>query len=227
MRLHARQPDRRALFAIVSRLLQYPTEELLDCLGSARELAGKLPPDCGGPLLDLIEHVSRTPLLELQAAYVETFDLRQRNCLYLTFRRSGDTRGRGEALWRFADLYRRRGYLLTGRELPDFLPALLELAAESPDDDPEPFDLLVRHRPEIALLRASLERDRSPYAGAAAALELALPRPDSSVLDEAHRLAEAGPPEEQVGIAPDFCWLSQGLPENVDLEAAEATEVRR
>ncbi len=111
--------------------------------------------------------------------------------------------------------------------MPDFLPALLELASEAPDDDTEPFELLVRHRPEIAFLGDSLRQDGSPYAGVVAALELALPKPDSSVLDETRRLAETDPPEEQVGIAPDFCWLNQGLPDNVDQEAAEAMEVRR
>jgi nitrate reductase delta subunit len=193
----------------------------------AYQLARKLPPDWRQSLIGFLDHVSCTPLLELQAAYVETFDLRQRNCLYLTFRRSGDTRGRGEALWRFAELYRRHGYSLNGRELPDFLPALLELAAEAPDEDAEPFELLVRHRPEIALLAASLRSDGSPYAGLLAALELALPKPDSAVLEEARRLAQGGPPEEQVGIAPDFCWLSQGLPDKIDLEDEEAMEVRR
>ncbi len=95
MRLHARQPDRRPLFALVSSLLQYPTEALLDCIAPARDLARTLPAAWQRPLVEFLDHVYCTPLLELQAAYVETFDLRQRNCLYLTFRRSGDTRGRG------------------------------------------------------------------------------------------------------------------------------------
>jgi nitrate reductase molybdenum cofactor assembly chaperone NarJ/NarW len=219
--------DRKRLFAVLSTLLQYPDQALLDGFEPARELAGELPSDWRVPVLEFLGHVACTPLLELQAAYVETFDLRQRNCLYLTFRRSGDTRGRGEALWQFGDVYRRRGWSLEGGELPDFLPGLLELAALVPDDDREPFDLLVRHRPEISLLSQSLQGDHSPYADLVRVLELALPKPGPGILDEARRLAEAGPPEEKVGIIPDIRWLDQGLPCDLDPEPDEAVELRR
>ncbi|GLB64437.1 hypothetical protein NCCP2495_23160 [Dietzia sp. NCCP-2495] len=37
-----------------------------------------------------------TPLTELQAEHVETFDLRRRCCPYLTYYRFGDTRKRGD-----------------------------------------------------------------------------------------------------------------------------------
>lgn len=200
--------DRASVYAATSRLLQYPDQELLDCLGSIEQLVRRSAGSARVPLLAFIDYLRTTALLELQAAYVETFDLRSRNSMYLTYAGAGDTRSRGMALWRFADLYRRHGYAPTTGELPDFLPALLELAAEAGPGDDEPYDFLVRHRAEIALLRASLEADGSPYAGVVRALELTLPRLAGLERDQVRRLAEEGPPEEQVGVAPDFRWLT-------------------
>lgn len=217
MKLRASGADRVAVFAAASRLLQYPDEALLDCLPTIEQILQPLPAGARTPLLAFVRHLKSTPLLELQAAYVETFDLRQRNCMHLTFPQAGDTRRRGMALWRFGDLYRRRGYSLASGELPDFLPALLELAAQAGPEDAEPFELLVRYRPEIAVLRSSLQADQSPYAALLHALEFVLPKPGPAVLEAARRLAEEGPPEEQVGIAPDFRWQAPEAPETLEV----------
>lgn len=204
------EQDRDCVFAIASRLLQYPDAELLGCLEDVERIVAGLPRRIRQPLLDLVAMLRTTPLLELQASYVETFDLRRRNSLYLTYARAGDTRGRGNALVRFAQLYRKRGYSIEGGELADFLPALLELAALANPDDREPFEMLVEHRAEIGLLRASLESDQSPYADVLKAVEYALPRPNQKVVEATRRLIEDGPPEEQVGVVPDFVWQGRG-----------------
>jgi len=215
MRASMNSRDRLALFAVASKLLQYPDEELVECLEPMEQVAAGLPAASRRQLVAFLAYLHSRPLLELQTAYTDTFDLRQRNCLHLTFSKTGDTRGRGMALWRFGDMYRRHGLSLQARELPDFLPALLELCVEVEIEprqreiaNPEPFDLLVQYRPEIHLLRLSLESDHSPYAALVAAIEAALPAVDAEVAAEARRLALEGPPREQVGIAPDFRWLA-------------------
>ncbi len=206
----------RGTFAIAARLLQYPDERLIESLPDLDRLAERVGRKPRGLLAPFLDSIRQTPLLELQAGYVETFDLRRRNSLYLTYARAGDTRGRGSALIRFVRLYRDRGYSLVGGELADFLPALLELTATVDPSDPDPFELLVEHRPEIGLLAASLEAAGSPYAAVVRAVELALPRPDAEVIEAIRKLAEDGPPDEQVGVVPDFVWESEGcLPEGV------------
>jgi nitrate reductase molybdenum cofactor assembly chaperone NarJ/NarW len=202
MRARTSAAERVTIFAAVSRLLQYPDEILLENLDLIGKVADTLPAGARNPIRTLVSHLATTPLLDLQAAYVETFDLKRRNCLYLTYRQTGDTRRRGMALWRFQDLYRKRGYAMNDGELPDYLPALLELAAEAAPGDRGPFDLLLEHQPEVAVLHRSLLDDGSPYANVIAALVLVLPKPDAEILEAARRLAEDGPPEEQVGIAP-------------------------
>lgn len=194
--------DRTVLFATTSCLLRYPDEALKGQLGLIGEAIECLPDRARNPLSRLVAHLAGTPLIELQADYVRTFDLRHRNCLYLTYHQDGDTRGRGMALWRFADLYRRRGYTISDGELPDFLPAVLELASGAAPDDSEPLDMLVERAPSIALLSHSLGEDGSPYADAIRALQLALPQPDPAALEATRRLEELGPPVERVGLAP-------------------------
>lgn len=192
--------ERSVVFALVSRLLRYPDRELLDDLPLLGEAAGGLPASVRAPLGGLVAHLAATPLLALQADYVATFDLRRRNCLYLTYFLNGDTRRRGAALWRFRDLYRRYGLVTADGELADFLPVLLELVAETPAGDPEPLDTLLEHLAGISVLRRSLESSESPWAGAVLALERSLPRPSAAVLAAAERIATEGPPLEQVGI---------------------------
>lgn len=194
--------ERAVAFATISRLLLYPDEATAELLPVLREAAASLPRAVGDPLLRLVAHQAATPLLALQADYVATFDLRRRNCLYLTYHQNGDTRRRGRALWRFADLYRQRGYAMADGELVDFLPALLELVAGTGPGDSTPLEMLVEHQPGIAVLRRSLDDDRSPWADAVRALELVLPRPSAAVLEAAARLEAEGPPAEQVGLDP-------------------------
>ena len=75
-------------------------------------------------------HTSETtPLTELQADYVETFDTRRRCNLFLTYFAHGDTRKRGMALLRFKQTYLASGFELDDAELPDHLCVVLEYAA--------------------------------------------------------------------------------------------------
>lgn len=192
--------QRNLVLAIGSRVLQYPDLDLLDQLPLLRSTASQLPTPVRDPLAVVLDHLARSALLELQAEYVETFDLRRRNCLYLSYFLNGDTRRRGAALWRFQDLYQRHGLAPVEGELADYLPTLMELVAELAPDDREPLDMLLEHLAGIQVLRHSLEDDGSPWAGAIVALERALPKPSAEVLAAAERIATQGPPAEQVGL---------------------------
>ncbi len=194
--------DRSVTMAVVSQVLQYPDEALESQLPVLRDAVVDLPSSIREPLDRLVGWLSGQPLLELQAAYVATFDLRRRNALYLTYHLNGDTRRRGEAIRRFGELYRSRGYAMAALELYDFLPAVLELAAECATTDSGVLDAIVEHMPSIIALRRSLEDDGSAWADAVRSLELVLPPPTRSAHDIAERLIMAGPPVEEVGLDP-------------------------
>ncbi len=194
--------QRRIVFAAASGLLQYPDDELDALVVNLSPLLADLPAASGAPLSRFLEHVSATRLLDLQQEYVATFDLKRRNCLYLTYYLNGDTRRRGMALWRFQDAFRQRGFSVDGGELPDFLPVVLELAAVGHED--MALALLLEHQSGIHVLRESLDDMRSAYADVVRALEASLPAPSAEVRSAALTLASEGPPAEAVGLEPFF-----------------------
>jgi nitrate reductase delta subunit len=138
------------------------------------------------------------PLAVVAAHYVETFDLKRRCCLYLTYYTHGDTRRRGLALLAFRHAYRRAGLTLSAEELPDHLAVVLEFAAFGHTD--AAMKLLVAHRAGLELLWQALDGVGSPYAHAVAAVRATLPSPGEADLAAARALAQQGPPVELVGI---------------------------
>jgi nitrate reductase delta subunit len=163
---------------LLSVLLDYPDAELL--------AAAETP-----------EWMRETPLDELQAAYVRTFDFDRRATLHLTYHTHGDRRQRGLELVRLKRRYADAGLPFTGSELPDYLPALLEFAALSPAAGEA---LLAELRVPIELVRSRLHQTASPYAGLLDTVVEALPRPTKAQVAAARRLAEEGPPTELVGL---------------------------
>jgi nitrate reductase delta subunit len=175
-----------------SLLLSYPDRELYERRPMLREAAAGQE-----RLTAFLDHLDETPLERLAEHYVETFDLRRRCCLYLTFYTDGDTRRRGESLAALKQRYRDAGVELDSRELPDFLPIVLEFAALHGG-----VDLLTENRPGLELLRLALLDRGSPYAAPVEAVCATLPGPSPRDRAEALRLAKAGPPAEHVGLEP-------------------------
>ena len=190
-------PADRALYQAVSLLLDYPDTALLERLPLIRELVGERG-EVARPLLGLLDHLESTTLTKVQQEYVETFDLRRRCCLYLTYYRFGDTRRRGVALVDFVEAYKEAGAELTAAELPDHLGVLLEFGAQHDLDRCR--ELLVRNRPGLELLRISLADRGSAWAGALEAVSGTLPPIGGDDRDAVRRLVAQGPPDEEVGL---------------------------
>jgi nitrate reductase delta subunit len=179
-------------WALFSFLLRYPDDDVR----AARAEICTLPP---GPVRAALERFAAGWSGE-EAAYVETFDLRRRASLYLTYYAHGDTRERGMALLRLKKLYRSAGLPLDSPELPDHLPVMLAFAALAPPGYGEA--LLAEHRPAIELLRLSLHDAGSPYAHLLDAIAVCLEPLSVKERSEVARLAREGPPEEAVGLEP-------------------------
>jgi nitrate reductase delta subunit len=77
-------------------------------------------------LLDLIDKLGRGDLLEAEERYVDLFDRGRALSLHLFEHLHGDSRDRGEAMVDLKRVYERAGFELSPRELPDYLPVLLE-----------------------------------------------------------------------------------------------------
>jgi nitrate reductase delta subunit len=185
--------DRSRLFQLASLLLTYPDEELLAAGDELRAAAAGT-----DELERFVEWLLTGTLTEVQRHYVETFDLRRRSGLYLTYYLHGDTRKRGMALLMLKQRYRAHGLRLAGGELPDLLPIVLEFAATAgPGDGEAP---LRQHRQGIELLRSALHDARTPYALILDVVCAALPQLTEEDLAALTSLAFDGPPVEAVGL---------------------------
>lgn len=185
-----------APWALLSFVLRYPDARVA---GALDELAAEVDALADGPVRTSLERFLDGWTAD-PAHYVETFDLRRRASLHLTYYAHGDTRERGMALLRLKKLYRAAGLPLDTTELPDHLPVMLAFAALAEPGRGEA--LLAEHRPAIELLRLSLHDLGSPYAHALDAVAALLPPLTVSERGEVARLAREGPPEEAVGLEP-------------------------
>jgi nitrate reductase delta subunit len=192
--------DQRVVWRIAALLLDYPAQQTLDMLDELHAGAVALPAPAGPALMSFVDHLRGTPPIELAAYYVETFDLRRRNCLHLSYYAFGDTRKRGMALLRFKHAYRVAGVELGEHELPDHLAVVLEFAARI--DPAAGRRLLVEYRPVVELLRLSLRECESPYAAVLEAVCATLPELNVADRRRVAELAAQGPPEEEVGLEP-------------------------
>lgn len=190
---------------VAARCLTYPDERLYAELPLLRDaLAGVRG---GARLAGFLDHAARTDPLELAAHYTDTFDTRNRRCLYLTWWTDGDTRRRGLSLVRIKRVYRDHGLEFDSEELPDFLPAALEFAARHEEPGTE---LLQEHRAGLELLRLALTATDTPYTGVVEAVCATLPGPSPATKEEAKALARSGPPRELVGLG-DFEPFGPGV----------------
>jgi nitrate reductase delta subunit len=149
----------------------------------------------------------------LQERWIETFEVRRRTGLYMTYFTDGDTRARGVALLRLRKLYRAGGWPMESGELPDFLPVMLEFAGSAPRD--YGVALMREHRAGLELLRLALRERPSPYADVVDAVAVALGAPDQGDGARLEKLLRDGPPAEQVGVegpAPPFAGGAAGAP---------------
>ena len=193
-----RAADLRVLDQAAALLLDYPDRALLERLPTVAAALSELPRSpASGSLTAFVEHLRTQSLPELTRHYVETFDLRRKSCLYLTYYADGDTRRRGVTLVRLKQHYRRAGVEFAAADLPDFLPVVLEFAAVTGDRS-----LLVKHVLGLQLIRLGLAEIDSPYLAVLEALLSTLPGPTAQDRDAVLALERTGPPQEEVGLDP-------------------------
>lgn len=186
-------------YKLASVLLQYPTVALiagLDHLDAAA--ATTSPRGAREAFARFLGWLRATPPTEIARHYVETFDLRRRCALYLTYYRYGDTRKRGMAMLTFKAAYRAAGFEPSEVELPDYLPLVLDFAALTPRGE----KLLRAHRADLELLGRALGEAGTPYVDVVEAVCARLPKLGRRDIALVRQAWEKGPPDEEVGLEP-------------------------
>ncbi|MCR9039845.1 nitrate reductase molybdenum cofactor assembly chaperone [Bacillus sp. L381] len=156
--------DRQITFSALSCLLSYPDEEW------RAEL-----PDWKTLILDISSQEIRKKLLRfLKAAagfsqealiehYVYTFDFGKKTNMYVTYFNSGEQRERGIELLHLKNTYQQSGFLPTEKELPDYLPLMLEFAAIAEIEAAR--SVFEKYLSNVRELASRLEKNDSIYAG--------------------------------------------------------------
>lgn len=200
-----RAGDRSRVYKLCSLLLQYPTPEIAAAYEELAAAAAEDLPETEA----LVARYGRASLAALQEEYVRTFDFDRRASLHLTYHTHGDRRQRGLELVRLKRRFAEAGLAPSDRELPDYLPVLLEFAALAPERG-EP--LLAELRGPLELVRSRLHEAASPYAVVLDAIVGLLPKLTATQAEAVRRLALEGPPSELVGLEP-FGAESDFVPE--------------
>lgn len=152
-------------YKVLSALLEYPNEELKAALPEIRTVLAddeSIGDQERAVLEKFLQWLGESDLIELQAGYVQTFDLTPEHSLHLTHHLFGDDRGRGPALIDLTEYYKEFGLQADEHELPDYLPLILEFASTLEDTEAQVF--LNQTVKVLTQLAANLEKADSPYA---------------------------------------------------------------
>jgi nitrate reductase molybdenum cofactor assembly chaperone NarJ/NarW len=186
-------------YKLASVLLQYPAPAVFEGLDRLdAEAAAISSRESRAGFERFLGWLRVTAPTEVAQHYVETFDLRRRCALYLTYYRYGDTRKRGMAMLGYKTAYRATQFVPSDEELPDYLPLVLEFASLAPRG----VSLLRSVRRDLELLRRALHQAETPYVHLVDAVCAQLPRLKGKDLATVHRHWESGPPHEDVGLEP-------------------------
>lgn len=155
------------IFKLISVLLEYPDQELVDNVPEIRTIVSKSTEIEVAEKVSLqkfIDYLTSKSLTDLQVDYVKTFDSTPEHSLHLTHHLFGDEsdRNRGPALIDLSEMYKEYGVKLVTNELPDYLPLILEFAAQM--DDNEAMVFLSDVNKVLGTLTANLAKAGSPYA---------------------------------------------------------------
>lgn len=154
-------------YKILSALLEYPEEELIDNLPEIRSIVDKSTSIDDGEravLRKFLDYLGSMPLTEAQVNYVNTFDRTAEHSLHLTHHLFGDDddRNRGPALIDLGEMFKDYGVKTVTNELPDYLPLLLEFTSYLDSNEATVF-LSDVHK-VLNILAGNLAKAESPYA---------------------------------------------------------------
>ena len=136
---------------IAAFLLEYPDENWWKDFPEYRAAAKELKiPQSRDVFLDLFDYIEQFGAKEYEREYVRKFDFSQNTNLYLTTHNRTDFGKQSNEMHDFKQLFLDNGYDLQ-KELPDYLPALLELAITV--EPAQAKKILATAQPKIELLR--------------------------------------------------------------------------
>jgi nitrate reductase delta subunit len=153
------------LLKLLSVLLDYPRDTLWQHGEELRAAAAD--PAIAAPrqaqVRAFVDDLLALEPMPAQERWLGLFDRGRAMSLLLFEHIHGESRDRGQAMVDLLETYRRNGFELSSKELPDYLPLLLEYLAQRPAEEVGDW---LRHTAHILeLLAARADERGSPYAG--------------------------------------------------------------
>ncbi|HET8900139.1 MAG TPA: nitrate reductase molybdenum cofactor assembly chaperone [Rhodanobacteraceae bacterium] len=152
-----------SLLKLVGLLLDYPTEELWqhgEELLAATQATG-LPSAREADLATFVRELLASDPMDAQQRWLETFDRGRSMSLLLFEHIHGESRDRGQAMVDLIEAYRKHGLEISVKELPDYLPLLLEFLSGLPQVEARDWLGHVAHI--VGMLAARAAERESPY----------------------------------------------------------------
>src|SRR3546814_7445068 len=152
------------LLKLVGVLLDYPQDELWKHGDELLAAAGDtgLPPARREDLVRFVRELLAADALDAQDRWLQTFDRGRSMSLLLFEHIHGESRDRGQAMVDLIAAYRKKGFELSAKELPDYLPLLLEYLDQRTQAEARDWLHHVGHI--VGLLAARAGARESPYA---------------------------------------------------------------
>lgn len=131
MKVGEKMTEVQQILQICSFLLSYPNKEYKETLAEIETEVDTFPIKViQEELKQFCQKAKQISLHELIATYVYTFDFGKKTNLYLTYMSNGEQRERGMDLLFLKNYYKQNGFAVTDKELPDYLPIMLEFASQ-------------------------------------------------------------------------------------------------
>lgn len=169
---------------VMGLFLTYPEKEMVGAVPEMLRVLKEenwISPAAFRRIENLAAHLTLRDLLDVQEDYVDLFDRTPSLSLHLFEHVHGDGRERGPAMVDLADVYRKKGFEISGKEMPDYLPLFLEyLSTLAVEEARENLGNVVNI---LAAVGGRLEKRQTPYAAVFSALEEAAQRkPDAKAV---------------------------------------------
>lgn len=155
-----------SMLKLIGVLMDYPQDELWE---HGDELQAALAASASGlsssrrrALQVFVTDLLANDPLEAQDAWLSLFDRGRSMSLLLFEHIHGESRDRGQAMVDLIEAYRKNGLHLSSKELPDYLPLLLEYLSQRPEEEARDWLHHVNHI--VGLLAARAGERKSPYA---------------------------------------------------------------
>lgn len=152
------------ILKLIGVVLDYPAEALWEHRDELLEAAAgeALAPARSQQLSEFIGGLLALEPMAAQERWLGLFDRGRHMSLLLFEHVHGESRDRGQAMVNLLETYRSGGFDLAARELPDYLPLVLEYLSRRPPDEARDW---LQHTAHILKLLAARAAERSsPYA---------------------------------------------------------------